>query len=149
MKSGVVTLSNKLHEGIGEELAEPSEEALALKQMRNTERVIAWLGALQILAVLLGHACGVAGNSWVVKVHAVPPDYAPPLTYFYMHHGLWLLLAPLAWFGLSLSRLKSESNPSNGWLWLGVGIAMLLILIMFGIGAILAPMIHVSGLGPT
>lgn len=94
------------------------------------ETRIAWLGAVQILAVLMGHAAGIAGETWCKRVWdgALPP----PVTSFYAHFGLWLLALPVLWFTCFMVNQKATNGRVPVSVWVSSGIVLIAGLAMFG-----------------
>ena len=102
------------------------------------ETRIAWLAALQILAVLMGHAAGIAGETWCKRVWdgACPP----PVTSFYAHFGLWLLTLPLLWFTGFMVNQKVTNGRAPVTVWVSAGIVLIAGLAMFGGAALVGTM---------
>ncbi len=113
--------------------------------MKTVTRILGLLGGLQVLAVLFGHACAVAGNSWLEKVYDIDLSDGPAVTQFYMSYGLWLLFVPIVWLALALMLTKSTTRPFVGWVCLITGVVLLLVLVTTGFGALLVPMFPMSG----
>ena len=102
-------------------------------------RAIAWLAALQACAVLLGHAAGIMGESWVEKVFEVDASLAPSLTRFYAHQGLWLLLLPILWLTGYMVWSSSPSRTPRLIVWVLTGFILLTVLGAAAVMAMLVP----------
>jgi hypothetical protein len=102
------------------------------------ETRIAWLAALQILMILIGHAAGIAGESWCRRVWGGTP--APAVTAFYAHSGLWLLALPLLWFTGFMINQKVSGGRALLSVWVAVGTILLAGLVLYGVAALLCTM---------
>jgi hypothetical protein len=107
----------------------------------QTTRIVGVIGAIQVLGVLLAHACGVAGCAWAVELYEEEPSIRSlPLVIFFAKHGLWLLFLPPVWFAITMIRIKSPTRPSNGWFWVILGALIAFLLIVAAVLSFIIPM---------
>ena len=99
---------------------------------------ITFVTLIKLLLVFIGHVSGVIGERIAIRDGASAPD----TTYFYAHHGLWLLSLPVAWFVVALALMRANKNVAT-FVWLGVGAAIILYLAP-GCLAAFMPLIRVT-----
>jgi hypothetical protein len=76
---------------------------------------------------------------WLRSIREDRISFPPAITIFFAQYGLWLLLAPLAWFALALVRIRSARHPSAGWFWMVSGIALAVVIFVTAVLAVVIP----------
>lgn len=99
--------------------------------MNPIGRPIAWIAALQVFAVLLGHTAGLLARSWWMRVF--DNERLPFVAGFYVHWGLSLLAVPIVWLSTYLFRQNASSPNVTMWVLTGI-----IILAAIGTTALLA-----------